>query len=75
VAPPGTSQHLSMLALDVKEFENAKVREILAAHGWFQTVASDLPHFTYIGAKESELPGLGLKKTTSGGRTFWVPDI
>jgi hypothetical protein len=75
VAPPGTSQHLSMLALDVKEFENAKVREILAAHGWFQTVASDLPHFTYIGAKESELSGLGLKKTTSGGRTFWVPDI
>ena len=64
-----------MLALDVKEFNNAKVREILAAHGWFQTVASDLPHFTYIGAKESELPGLGLKKTTSGGRTFWVPDI
>ncbi len=26
VAPPGTSQHLSMLALDVTEHENAKVR-------------------------------------------------
>lgn len=75
VAPPGTSQHLSMLALDVKEFDNSRVREILAKHGWFQTVVSDLPHFTYLGVNESELPGLGLKKTTSAGRTFWVPDI
>jgi len=33
VAPPGASQHLSMLALDVKEFQNAKVRETLARHG------------------------------------------
>ena len=75
VAPPGTSQHLSMLALDVKQFDDARVREILAKHGWFQTVSSDLPHFTYLGVNESELPGLGLKKVTSGNRTFWVPDI
>lgn len=75
VAPPGTSQHLSMLALDVSEFENADVRRILADHGWFQTVASDLPHFTYLGAKESELPGLGLKKVSNAGRDFWVPNI
>lgn len=75
VAPPGTSQHISMLALDVKEFDNARVRLILASHGWFQTVASDLPHFTYLGVSESELPGLGLKKIVSGGRDFWVPDI
>ncbi len=75
VAPPGTSQHISMLALDVKENENAQVRDILAAHGWFQTVVSDLPHFTYLGTKESELPSLGLKKTTSGGRAFWIPNI
>lgn len=75
VAPPGTSQHLSMLALDVKEFENARVRAILAAHGWFQTVTSDLPHFTYLGVGENELPGLGLKKVENSGRVFWVPDI
>jgi hypothetical protein len=75
VAPPGTSQHLSMLALDVEEFENAEARAILAKHGWFQTVVSDLPHFTYLGAAESELPKLGLKKVTSGGRVFWVPDL
>jgi len=75
VAPPGTSQHLSMLALDVSEYENAAVRAILAKHGWHQTVVSDLPHFTFLGAPESELPKLGLKKVTTGGRVFWVPDI
>lgn len=75
VAPPGTSQHLSMLALDVSENDNAKVREILARHGWYQTVQSDLPHFTFLGAKEDELVKLGLKKVSDGGRTFWLPNI
>ena len=75
VAPPGTSQHLSMLALDVKEFDNPQVRLILAKHGWFQTVSSDLPHFTYLGVEESELSQLGLKMVSNGGRTFWIPDI
>lgn len=75
VAPPGTSQHISMLALDVKEFENTAVRAILAKNGWFQTVASDLPHFTYLGVQEKDLPGLGLKKVISNERPFWVPAI
>ncbi|HEX6279207.1 MAG TPA: hypothetical protein VFZ49_04245, partial [Pyrinomonadaceae bacterium] len=74
VAPPGTSQHLSMLAFDVKEHDDSKVREILAKHGWFQTVVSDLPHFTFLGTAESELAGLGLKRFSSGGRTFWIPE-
>jgi hypothetical protein len=75
VAPPGSSQHLSMLALDVSEYDNPKVREILAKHGWYQTVVSDLPHFTFLGVPESDLTKLGLKKVVDGGRTFWVPDI
>lgn len=75
VAAPGTSQHLSMLALDVAEFENPSVRTILSRHGWFQTVASDLPHFTYLGVDESELTSLGLKRVVSSGRPFWVPDL
>lgn len=75
VAPPGTSQHLSMLALDVEQNENARVRAILAKYGWFQTVVSDLPHFTYIGVKETELAGLGLKQVQNGGRSFWIPDF
>ena len=74
VAPPGTSQHLSMLALDVKENEDPKVRDILAKHGWYQTVTSDLPHFTYLGVPDSELSKLGLKKTSDNGRTFWIPE-
>lgn len=73
VAPPGTSQHLSLLALDINEHENAKVREILAKHGWFQTVVSDLPHFTFLGVKQEELTNLGLKKISDGGRNFWIP--
>jgi hypothetical protein len=75
VAPPGTSQHISMLALDVEQFDNAAVRQVLANHGWFQTIPSDLPHFTYLGVSENELPNLGLKKVTQSGRTFWVPNI
>lgn len=75
VAPPGTSQHISMLAFDVKEFDNPQVRAILARNGWFQTVSSDLPHFTFLGVTEAELPGLGLKKVVNSGRTFWVPNI
>ena len=75
VAPPGTSQHLSMLALDVSENENSKVRDVLAKHGWFQTVISDLPHFTFLGVPENQLSGLGLKKVSDGGRTFWLPGL
>jgi hypothetical protein len=75
VAAPGTSQHISMLAFDVKEYENPTVRSILARHGWFQTVSSDMPHFTFLGVTEDQLPSLGLKKTTNGGRVFWIPDL
>lgn len=73
VAPPGSSQHLSLLALDINEHDKKQVREILAKHGWFQTVVSDLPHFTYLGAKEAELPSLGLMKNDNGDRVYWIP--
>lgn len=74
VAPPGTSQHLAMLALDVTEHDNAKVRAVLAKHGWFQTVVSDLPHFTFLGMQESELTQRGLTKLESQGRVYWAPE-
>jgi len=64
-----------MLAFDVTENDNPTVRKILSHHGWFQTVISDTPHFTYLGVTEDQLPSLGLKKVTNGGRTFWVPDV
>ena len=75
VAAPGTSQHLSMLAFDAKEFGNKKVREIMAKHGWFRTVQSDAPHFTYLGYSEDDLPSLGLKKVTTGDGEFWIPNV
>lgn len=75
VAPPGSSQHLSLLAIDVAEHNQEKVREILAENFWYQTVISDLPHFTFLGASETELTDLGLKKIIDCGRLFWIPDL
>ena len=75
VAAPGASQHLALVAFDAVEFADARVREILAGRGWFQTVRNDLPHFTYLGVRESELPSLGLKPVSDGGQVFWVPDL
>jgi hypothetical protein len=75
VAAPGASQHIFMLALDVEQFANPQVRKILAEHGWFQTVLSDLPHFTYLGNDEDKLPKLGLEEKFSGGQKFWIPKL
>ena len=75
VAPPGASQHLSLLAFDVAEFDNPRVRQILADYYWYQTVVSDLPHFTFLGVEVSELPGLGLRQIISNEREFWIPSI
>ena len=74
VAAPGASQHLAMLAFDAVQFRDPRVRQILARHGWFQTVLSDLPHFTYLGLAEDELPRLGLRRVEEGGQTFWIPN-
>jgi len=75
IAAPGTSQHIAMLAFDVNEFENPRVREIMAKHGWFQTVLSDLPHFTFLGLKEKDLPKNGLRSVEVNGQTFWIPNV
>jgi hypothetical protein len=75
VAAPGASQHNLMLALDVVQFGDARVRRILAKHGWFQTVASDKPHFTYLGVDESELPKLGLHAVQIDSQIFWIPRL
>jgi hypothetical protein len=75
IAAPGASQHIAMLAFDVNEFENPRVREILAKHGWFQTVLSDLPHFTFLGLKEKDLPKHGLRSLEINGQVFWIPNV
>lgn len=75
IAAPGTSQHIAMLAFDANEFHQPRVREILSENGWFQTVLSDLPHFTFLGLKEAELPSRGLRPVEVHGQTFWIPDV
>jgi hypothetical protein len=75
VAAPGTSQHLAMLAFDVTEYADPQVRRLLARHHWYQTVVSDLPHFTYLGLAEEELPARGLRRVESCGQAFWIPDM
>jgi hypothetical protein len=75
VAAPGTSPHLSMYAFDATEFKEPTVRRILARHGWFQTIESDLPHFTYLGYDEAELPAHGLRRVETHGQIFWIPNL
>jgi hypothetical protein len=64
-----------MLAFDVKEYDDQRIRSIMSKHGWHQTVISDLPHFTYLGVSEDKLPARGLKRVTNNGRKYWVPDL
>jgi hypothetical protein len=75
IAAPGASQHIAMLAFDVEQFENPRIREIMAKHGWFQTVLSDLPHFTFLGLKEKDLPKHGLRSLEINGQIFWIPNV
>jgi hypothetical protein len=74
VAPPGTSQHLSLLAFDVVESGNPRVRRLLNKYGWFQTIRTDQPHFTFLGVPETELPRRGLKNIIHQGNSYWVPN-
>ncbi len=75
VAAPGTSQHLALLAFDVNEHDNERVREILARHGWFRTVRNDAPHFTFLGLPEEDLPAHGLQKISAFNGEFWIPNL
>jgi hypothetical protein len=74
-APPGTSQHLAMLAFDVVQHADAEVRRILNDHGWYQTIIGDAPHFTFLGVSESKLPERGLKNVVRGSHNYWVPNM
>ena len=79
VAAPGASQHLSLLAFDVAEYQDETVVQVLGKRGWYRTVQNDLPHFTYLGHAEDALPNLGLKRIVRGYQDrvycFWTPDL
>jgi len=73
VAPPGASQHLHLLAFDVVEGGNPEIRRILNKYGWYQTIRTDQPHFTFLGVPEAELPQRGLQNVSVRGNSYWVP--
>lgn len=75
VAAPGTSQHLSGLALDIVQYRDRRVRSILNGVGWYQTVVDDEPHFTFLGFPEAELSRRGLISRVKNGYKFWVPGM
>ncbi|MBE9207406.1 D-alanyl-D-alanine carboxypeptidase family protein [Nostoc sp. LEGE 06077] len=74
VAPPGTSQHLWGLAIDLGVF-NPQQRQILNQNGWFQTVVKDVPHWTYLGVAAEDLPKLGFKNQVIKGITYWLTPL
>lgn len=74
-APPGTSQHISLIALDVAPPLTPTKRALLNARGWFQTVKGDPGHFTYLGVSESDLPKRGLRAVLIDGISYWIPDL
>ncbi|MEA5553073.1 D-alanyl-D-alanine carboxypeptidase family protein [Anabaena cylindrica UHCC 0172] len=74
VAPPGTSQHLWGLAIDLRVSSPVQ-RQALNRNGWFQTVANDIPHWTYLRWSEEDLPKFGLRAKTIRGITYWVTPI
>ncbi|MFN6563042.1 MAG: D-alanyl-D-alanine carboxypeptidase family protein [Nostoc sp. ChiSLP01] len=74
VAPPGTSQHLWGLAIDLR-VSSQQQRKALNENGWFQTVENDVPHWTYIGLSEDKLPFFGLKNKLVRGISYWVTPL
>jgi len=74
-APPGTSQHLALVAFDLVEYSNPETRAIMNRNGWFQTVIDDPAHFTYLGVAETDLPGRGLRAIYKGTQLYWIPNL
>jgi D-alanyl-D-alanine dipeptidase len=74
VAPPGASQHLWGLAVDLS-VSNQVQRKALNQNGWFQTVENDLPHWTYVGLPEENLSKFGFKNKVSRGITYWLTPL
>lgn len=74
VAPPGSSQHLWGLAIDLGRL-NPRQTQILNQNGWFQTVKGDQPHWTYLGMSMEELIQLGFKKQVIGRNTYWLTPL
>ncbi|MBD2438398.1 D-alanyl-D-alanine carboxypeptidase family protein [Nostoc sp. FACHB-110] len=74
VAPPGASQHLWGLAIDLG-VSNPQQRQVLNQNGWFQTVVKDVPHWTYLGIPAEDLPKFGFKSQVVQGISYWLTPL
>lgn len=74
VAPPGASQHLWGLAVDLRVSSQLQ-RQALNKNGWFQTVENDVPHWTYVGLTEDKLPLFGFKNKVVRGISYWLTPL
>lgn len=74
VAPPGASQHLWGLAIDLR-VNNRKQIAALNKNGWYRTVEYDIPHWSYIGYPQEKLLKLGFQKKVVRGITYWVTPL
>ncbi len=74
VAPPGASQHLWGLAIDLRVANEAQ-KQTLNQYGWFRTVENDVPHWTYVGLPPEQLAELGFKNKLVRGVNYWVTPL
>ncbi len=74
VAPPGASQHLWGLAIDLG-VRNKKQIAALNKNGWYRTVEYDVPHWSYVGYPAEKLIQLGFHKKIIRGITYWVTPL
>jgi hypothetical protein len=74
VAPPGASQHLWGLAIDLRVSTEAQ-RQALNQNGWLRTVAYDVPHWTYVGYPSDKLGDLGFQNQVIRGVSYWLTPL
>jgi len=71
-APPGTSDHITGWAFDLKEGNNPASIGVMNKFGFYQIIPDDWNHFVYLGKTlDDELKKLGLKKFKSKQFTYW----
>ncbi|MEM9926089.1 MAG: D-alanyl-D-alanine carboxypeptidase family protein [Cyanobacteria bacterium P01_D01_bin.50] len=74
VAPPGTSQHLWGLAIDLRVTNKSQINA-LNQNGWYRTVKYDVPHWSYVGYPPETLLKLGFQKKIIEGTTYWLTPL
>lgn len=74
VAPPGASQHLWGLAVDLRVSTEVQ-KQVLYQNGWYQTVENDAPHWTYLGLPPDQLLDLGFNNKIVKGVNYWLTPL